>query len=64
MSPWLLESYENGRLPKSFIPEGRIGDIEDMAGVVLYLASRAGAYMNGNVLIPDGGAIGLLPATY
>ncbi|KPM39362.1 hypothetical protein AK830_g7195 [Neonectria ditissima] len=32
------------------IPEGRAGDSEDMAGVILFLASRAGAYLNGNVL--------------
>lgn len=59
-----MASYENGRLPKSFIPEGRIGDIEDMAGAVLFLASRAGGYVNGNVLITEGGALSLLPATY
>jgi NAD(P)-dependent dehydrogenase (short-subunit alcohol dehydrogenase family) len=37
-------------------PRGRIGTPEDMAGVALYLASRAGAYVTGVVLPVDGGA--------
>lgn len=36
-------------------PRGRIGEPEDMAGVALYLASRAGAYVTGAVIPVDGG---------
>ncbi len=36
-------------------PLGRIGEPEDMAGVALYLASRAGAYVTGAVIPVDGG---------
>ena len=36
-------------------PLGRIGEPEDMAGVAIYLASRAGAYVTGTVLTVDGG---------
>jgi NAD(P)-dependent dehydrogenase (short-subunit alcohol dehydrogenase family) len=36
-------------------PLGRIGEPEDMAGVAIYLASRAGAYVNGAVIPVDGG---------
>ena len=36
-------------------PLGRIGEPEDMAGVVIYLASRAGAYLTGAVIPVDGG---------
>lgn len=36
-------------------PMGRIGEPEDMAGVAIYLASRAGAYVTGSVLPVDGG---------
>lgn len=36
-------------------PLGRIGEPEDMAGVAIYLASRAGAYVTGVVLPVDGG---------
>ena len=37
------------------VPRGRIGEPEDMAGVVLFLASRAGAYTTGAVIPVDGG---------
>jgi len=36
-------------------PLGRIGEPEDMAGVAIYLASRAGAYLTGAVMPVDGG---------
>jgi len=36
-------------------PLGRIGAPEDMAGVAIYLASRAGAYLTGAVIPVDGG---------
>ncbi|SCV68912.1 BQ2448_1033 [Microbotryum intermedium] len=37
------------------MPEGRAGAPEDIAGPVLFLASRAGAYVNGNTLDVSGG---------
>ena len=36
-------------------PLKRIGRPEDMAGVAIYLASRAGAYVTGAVIPVDGG---------
>jgi NAD(P)-dependent dehydrogenase (short-subunit alcohol dehydrogenase family) len=39
----------------SSCPLGRIGEPEDMAGVALFLASRAGAYVTGTVIPVDGG---------
>ena len=36
-------------------PLGRIGEPADMAGVAIYLASRAGAYLTGTVIPVDGG---------
>jgi NAD(P)-dependent dehydrogenase (short-subunit alcohol dehydrogenase family) len=36
-------------------PMGRIGDPADMAGVAIYLASKAGAYVTGAVIPVDGG---------
>ena len=36
-------------------PLRRIGRDDDMAGVAIFLASRAGAYLNGAVIPVDGG---------
>jgi NAD(P)-dependent dehydrogenase (short-subunit alcohol dehydrogenase family) len=44
----------------SYIPLRRAGTAQDAQGAVLFLASRAGAYVNGHVLPLDGGYIGAL----
>jgi NAD(P)-dependent dehydrogenase (short-subunit alcohol dehydrogenase family) len=36
-------------------PLGRIGRPDDMAGVAVYLSSRAGSYVTGAVIPVDGG---------
>ncbi|KAK9460099.1 uncharacterized protein V1516DRAFT_678958 [Lipomyces oligophaga] len=51
-------------IPKSVIPLGRAGDDEEMAGTILYLASKAGAYCNGSVMVTDGGRMCSFPSTY
>lgn len=53
-----------GSVPSGFIPLERVGSEEDMAGVVLFLASRAGSYIDGTVLLTDGGRGSILPNTY
>lgn len=47
-----------------FIPARRFGGDEEMAGTILYLASRAGSYCNGTVLLNDGGRLGMMPSSY
>jgi 2-deoxy-D-gluconate 3-dehydrogenase len=38
-------------------PRGRVGSPEDIAGLAIFLASRAGAYTVGEVITCDGGAV-------
>ncbi|KAB5547030.1 hypothetical protein GE09DRAFT_1174876 [Coniochaeta sp. 2T2.1] len=40
------------------IPAGRWGSPEDFKGSSVYLASRAGAYVSGHILVVDGGWMG------
>lgn len=40
-----------------FIPMGRLGEPEDIADVILFLASRAARYMTGQVVTVDGGLL-------
>ncbi len=48
---------EHGEELVARCPLGRVGEDADMAGAALYLASRAGAYVNGEVIRVDGGTI-------
>lgn len=59
-----LGSGAGGVLESSFVPAGRVGQEEDIAGAILYLASKAGAYLNGSVVVVDGGRLGTLVSTY
>ncbi len=43
------------------IPAGRIGDEQDMAGLAIFLASRAGNYVVGNAIAIDGGVVYATP---
>ena len=53
MTGWLLENMKEEIVARC--PRGRIGAPADMAGVALFLASRAGAYVTGTVIPVDGG---------
>lgn len=48
---------EQGEIIKAHIPLGRIGTPEDVAGACIFLASRAGAFVNGATIQVDGGSI-------
>ena len=40
-----------------FIPMGRVGEPEDIADVILFLASDAARYLTGQVIVVDGGLL-------
>ena len=47
-----------------WIPTQKFGGPEEMAGAILYLASRAGSFTNGNAILNDGGRAAIIPSTY
>lgn len=54
MTAHLLQHEEE--LGKTF-PCGRLGDAQDAAGTAIYLSARASAWMTGQTLVLDGGAV-------
>lgn len=67
MSAPIVDLYSSGSdgpgaLPAEMVPLRRMGDEQDMGGTMLYLASRAGGYCNGAVIVVDGGRLGTFPA--
>lgn len=51
-------------LPRWLAPLGRSGSEQDFAGLIVWLASASGGYLNGDIIVTDGGQIGSVPATY
>ena len=49
------EDKELGGKLLAKIPMGRMGKLEELEGTIVYLASKASDYMNGQALILDGG---------
>ena len=50
-----LEEY--GEQIKSSVPRGRIGVPEDMAGIAIFLCSKASSYITGSIIPVDGGSL-------
>jgi 3-oxoacyl-[acyl-carrier protein] reductase len=48
---------EGAEQASSFIPMGRIGEPEDVADVILFLASPAARYVTGQTIVVDGGLL-------
>jgi NAD(P)-dependent dehydrogenase (short-subunit alcohol dehydrogenase family) len=58
MIAFALEDPASREAIESGVPLGRIGRPDDVAGLTLFLASRAGAYLTGTVIPLDGGITG------
>jgi NAD(P)-dependent dehydrogenase (short-subunit alcohol dehydrogenase family) len=53
---WAFEqNQELGRTLLAKVPAGRLGRLDELEGTIVYLASTAADYMNGQTLILDGG---------
>jgi len=58
MMAWALEDPQTRALVEREVPLKRIGRGDDVAGLTLFLASRAGAYLTGTIIPLDGGITG------
>jgi 3-oxoacyl-[acyl-carrier protein] reductase len=61
MAQVLSEEYSLGseelEQAAEFIPLGRVGEPEDIADVILFLASDGARYITGQVMVVDGGLL-------
>jgi NAD(P)-dependent dehydrogenase (short-subunit alcohol dehydrogenase family) len=59
LTAWMFEDNEKARATRAGmlarIPLGRLGEPEDLAGPLLFLASRASDFYTGHILYADGG---------
>ena len=55
LTSWLLDNPDAKQLRLNRIPMGRFGRPEDIVNLALYLASDESAWVNGSVMVADGG---------
>ena len=59
LTAWMFEDNEPGKSTRenilARIPMGRLGEPEDLAGPLLFLASDASSFHTGHVIYADGG---------
>lgn len=58
MTAFMLDDPESREMVEKMVPLGRIGNPDDVAGLTLFLSSRAGSYLTGAVIPLDGGITG------
>jgi NAD(P)-dependent dehydrogenase (short-subunit alcohol dehydrogenase family) len=52
----LWENPQTLKAANARTPLGRIGEVDEIAGAAVYLASKAGSFMTGQAIVIDGGA--------
>jgi NAD(P)-dependent dehydrogenase (short-subunit alcohol dehydrogenase family) len=59
LTAWMYEDTERGKTTRAGfltrVPKGRLGEPEDLAGPLLFLASKASDFYTGHILYADGG---------
>ena len=59
LTAWMFEDTENAKTVRegflTRVPKGRLGEPEDLAGPLLFLASKASDFYTGHILYADGG---------
>lgn len=59
LTAWMFEDSEEAKAVRggflTRVPKGRLGEPEDLAGPLLFLASRASDFYTGHILYADGG---------
>ncbi len=59
LTAWMFEDTDNAKAVRAGflarVPKGRLGEPEDLAGPLLFLASRASDFYTGHILYADGG---------
>lgn len=59
LTAWMFEETENAQAVRNEfltrVPKGRLGEPEDLAGPLLFLASKASDFYTGHILYADGG---------
>ncbi|MFK8024632.1 MAG: SDR family oxidoreductase [Ilumatobacter sp.] len=55
MMAYMLADEDSKQMVEGNVPRGRVGSAADIAGTVIFLSSRAGAYTTGAIVPVDGG---------
>jgi NAD(P)-dependent dehydrogenase (short-subunit alcohol dehydrogenase family) len=59
LTAWMFEDSDNAKAVRAGflarVPKGRLGEPEDLAGPLLFLASKASDFYTGHILYADGG---------
>ncbi|PWY67172.1 NAD(P)-binding protein [Aspergillus heteromorphus CBS 117.55] len=54
----------DGSFPPEMVPLTRAGSEQEIAGIILWMASPSGGLHSGNITVADGGRLSTLPCTY
>lgn len=60
MNTALIENPEFNAWVEKRTPAGRWGEVEELQGVCIFLASNASSYVNGQIIYVDGGTLAVL----